>query len=76
MRRRRLLSSADHAIWLAMRFLDRMSAEYRNGCYPAALAHDSGMSKLESQLALRMTVEIGYAVRRSDGRYFKKESNV
>jgi hypothetical protein len=30
------------------------------------------MTKLEAQLALRMCVEIGFAVRRSDGRYFKQ----
>ena len=68
----RQVASADHAIWLAMRFLDKLDSEARSGCYPAALAHDSGMSKLEAQLALRMCVENGYAVRRSDGRYFKQ----
>jgi hypothetical protein len=70
--RPRLVCSADHAIWLAMRFLDRMDADTHRGFYPSALAYDSGMSKLEAQLALRMCVEIGVAVRRNYGRYFKQ----
>jgi hypothetical protein len=71
-KRPRLVRSADHAIWLACRFLDKLVSEGRNGCYPAAFAHYDGLSKLEAQLALRMCVEIGFAVRRSDGRYFKR----
>jgi hypothetical protein len=71
-KRPRLVCSADHAIWLALRFVNKMDSEGRSGFYPAALSQDSGLSKLEAQLALRMCVEIGYAVRRDDGRYFKQ----
>lgn len=72
MKRPRQIATADHAIWLACRFLDKLAGEARNGCYPAALAQYSGMSRLAAQLALRMCVEIGFAVRRNDGRYFKQ----
>jgi hypothetical protein len=71
-KRPRQVATADHAIWLAMRFLEKVSREGRSACYPAALAQHDGMSKLEAQLALRMCVEIGFAVRRNDGRYFKQ----
>jgi hypothetical protein len=65
-------ATADHAIWLATRFLDELAVDGRNGCFPADLARKSGMTKLEAQLALRMAVEIGFAVRRRDGRFYKK----
>lgn len=76
MKRPRLVSTADHAIWLACRFLEKLASDGRNGCYPAALAQTTGMSKLEAQLALRMCVEVGIAVRRSDGRFFKETRKV
>jgi hypothetical protein len=74
-KRPRLTRSPDHAIWLAMRFLDRLAVADSGcgGCYPAALAHYSGLSKLEAHLALRVCVYVGYAVRRNHGRYYKEE---
>jgi hypothetical protein len=70
MKRPRQVATADHAIWLAMRFLEKRWNQGR-GCFPADLANDSGMTRLEAQLALLMVVEIGEAVRNNDGRFFK-----
>jgi len=73
MKRPRQAATADHAIWLAMRFLDELfSAGSNHGCFPSDLARYSGMTRLEAALALRMAVEIGYALRRDDGRFFKQ----
>jgi hypothetical protein len=75
-KRPRQIATADHAIWIATRYLDLLVEWGSNGCYPSHLARYSGMTKLEAQLALRMAVEIGFAVRRSDGRFFKQTRNV
>jgi hypothetical protein len=71
LKRPRQVATADHAIWLATRFLDER-AQLGCGCFPSDLARYAGMTRLEAQLALRMAVEIGCAVRRHDGRFFKQ----
>lgn len=71
MKRPRQVATADHAIWLAMQFLGELARDRGKGCFPADLARHTGMIRLEAQLALRMAVEVGCAVRRSDGRFFR-----
>lgn len=65
-------TTANRAEWLAFQFFKKKNPGMYafHGVFPADLAKDSGMTRLESELALRMLVEHGIASRRRDGRFF------
>jgi hypothetical protein len=72
-------ATVNRAIWLAFGFLlESLPSEAnnwtgRNGIFPAHLAQASGMTRLESELALRLLVKDELAMRRDDGRFFLTE---
>lgn len=65
-------TTANRAVWLAFQFFKKKNLGMYafHGVFPADLAKDSGMTRLESELALRCLVNDGIAQRRKDGRYF------
>lgn len=65
-------ATANRAIWLAFTFM-RATQFSRDGIFPAHLAQNSGMTRLESALALRCLEKDDMAVRRKDGRFFLTE---
>lgn len=64
--------NADNALYFAIRFLEQRSKIGAGCAWPVQFARQYSLSWLESELALRLAVEIGCAIRRSDGRYFYK----
>jgi hypothetical protein len=67
------------ATWLAFQFLKEATPSAANdwkgraGIYPSHLSQSSGMTRLESELSLRLLVKDDLALRRNDGRYFLTE---
>lgn len=76
---KRPYTTSVRATWLAFQFLKEMTPSAANdwtgraGIYPSHLSQDSGMTRLESELALRLLVKDELAMRRKDGRYFLTE---
>jgi hypothetical protein len=70
-------TTANRAIWLARQFLKKKNPGMYafHGVFPADLAKDSGMTRLESELSLRSLCLFtpAEANRRKDGRYFLTE---
>lgn len=68
-------TTANRAEWLAFQFFKKKNPGMYafHGVFPADLAKDSGMTRLESELALRCLEYAGMAQRRRDGRYFLTE---
>jgi hypothetical protein len=72
-------ATANRAMWLAFLCLKESVPSEANkwigraGIFPAHLAQASGMTRLESELALRLLVSEEIAMRRKDGRYFLTE---
>jgi hypothetical protein len=71
-------STANRAIWLAFQFLKKTNPGMYDfhGVFPADLAKDSGMTRLESALALRLLEKDDTAKRRKDGRFFLTEKGM
>jgi hypothetical protein len=76
---KRPYTTAVRATWLALKFLEESVPSEANGwkgragIYPAHLMQSSGMTRLESELALRLLEKDGIALRRNDGRFFLTE---
>jgi hypothetical protein len=76
---KRPYTTAVRATWLALQFLKESTPSEANdfggraGIYPFHLAQASGMTRLESELALRLLVKDEMALRRNDGRFFLTE---
>jgi hypothetical protein len=67
--------TADRAVWIAFQFLKRKNPG--TGVFPLDLAKDSGMTQLESRLALRLLEKDGIALyRKLDGRFFLTEKGM
>jgi hypothetical protein len=68
-------TTANRAVWLAHRFLKKKNPGMYafHGVFPLDLAKDSGMTRLESELALRCLEKDGITSYRKDGRYFLTE---
>jgi hypothetical protein len=56
------------AVWLAWAFLKEK--RLANGIFPAHLSKWSGMTRLESEMALRALSRDDMALRREDGRFY------
>jgi hypothetical protein len=80
-KRPKSVASSDRAIWIAYEYLkskvffspDGTPFVISGGTTPSEVAKSSGMTRLESELALRLVVEQGHARRRKDGRYLYAE---
>jgi hypothetical protein len=74
-------TTANRAVWLAHQFLKASTPSESNdwagraGIFPAHLAQHSGMTRLESELALQSLCLFNpaMAIRRRDGRFFLTE---
>jgi hypothetical protein len=71
-------ATADRAVWIALQFFKKKNPGMYafHGVFPLDLAKDSGMTRLESELALRLLVKDEMALRRKDGRFFLTEKGM
>jgi hypothetical protein len=75
-------TTAVRATWLAFQLLKDSVPSAANdwkgraGVFPAHLAQSSGMTRLESELALRLLVKDELALRRKDGRFLLTEKGM